>query len=123
MLPDKIPVVVQWALISSWIVEVYLKERPMGVAKNQQIEDEALHGQATDILVRAGVLKRCPVHEEITFYVSTDATPAYKLANSELTKQRADTAARKQMMDAIKAVNDEHGTDKCQICVNQRAKD
>lgn len=92
----------------------------MGYHSELQIEQQAKHESALDILVAAGTLARCPYHEECSFIDSDDVEAAYRRANFEYSRgEHQQFATRREMTDAIKAVFDEHGVFECQYCAKE----
>jgi hypothetical protein len=87
----------------------------MGRMSELQIEQGERCETALNILIAAGVLARCPMHEECTFIENDDVTAAYKLAMHQWGhgEHREFESARK-LTDKIKEVWDEHGVWDCQ---------
>src|SRR5258706_4812944 len=100
-----------------------MRRTTMGGAKQKQIEDLDLHAHATSILVKAGTLERCEMHEECTYLGSDDPKPAYAIAQAEMNRNGATPAERKEMLDMIKSVHDEHALSECPRCQDNRFKD
>jgi hypothetical protein len=86
----------------------------MGYLKSLEIEREAQWGAAQEIALRAGVLTRCDVCEDITNDGDgEEIESAYKLGNYLITQNdplvdlfKGD---RRLMTDTIQAVVDDHG--------------
>jgi len=75
---------------------------------------------AVEILIKAGVLKRCPIHEDIILAGSADIENAYRLANSLYTKGELAHVFhdRSEMTDIIKDMfNYYGGANDCPICM------
>lgn len=66
----------------------------MGWASEQDIEQWERRDAALDIVIRAGVIKRCPVHDDSTYLGDYDVEPAYKLGNYLFQQRIMGTAKR-----------------------------
>jgi hypothetical protein len=79
----------------------------MGSVKDQMFHEEAQWRGATKIAVDAGVLTRCPIHEDVVYDpLNGDNTPAYKLGNYRYLRVELEGLflSRTDMTDTIDAV-------------------
>ena len=84
----------------------------MGQAKKEMMRQEELLLAATDSAVEAGVLQRCPYHEDSVWDTGGDRSDAYRLGNARFT---GDARSRREWMDAIKNAIEQSGDD-CYYC-------
>jgi hypothetical protein len=89
----------------------------MGYAKEMMELVEEQWDVATDIAVGAGVLKRCPIHEEVYDLLGGDNQPAYKLGNYKFSAGEFGRvfSDRREMTDTIKEVIDSAAME-CGMC-------
>jgi len=88
-------------------------------------EIEGMRDTALEILFEAGVLRRCPIHEDSILSGSADIEAAYKLANYLFTKGSEEWGLphifqdRREMTDTIKEVYNFQcgGADGCGWCM------
>jgi hypothetical protein len=73
---------------------------------------------ALSILLQAGVLNLCAVHEDTVIEGSGDIEAAYKLGNSKFTAAELDGIfeSRREMTDYIKLVYEENADGECNQC-------
>ncbi|MEJ5117131.1 hypothetical protein WH158_06835 [Gluconobacter cerinus] len=91
----------------------------MSIAKRMMEEREALEGQATHILLEVGCLTRCPNHDDVLLENDNDLEPAYRLANTLISKGEIELPhgeGRRWFTDLIKSVFDDHLSDECYSC-------
>lgn len=90
--------------------------------------EEEIEGQrdiAVEILIKAGVLVRCPIHEDIILSGGADIADAYRLANylfsngKDEWELQHDFRDRLEMTDTIKEMYEWHGggADECALCM------
>jgi hypothetical protein len=90
----------------------------MGFAKDQLLREEAQRQEAIKIAVDAGVLKRCPYHEDVVLdTLGGDNVPAYKLGNYRLSQGELNGvfSSPREMTDAIAAAVKDSGME-CGFC-------
>ena len=93
----------------------------MGEAKRLQEKEEAKQQIALQMAIEAGVIARCPVHDDFTFKGSKDIQEAYKLGNAKFNKSELKELfkTRREMTDLIKdVVEDNIFPDECYYCSN-----
>ena len=83
-------------------------------------EDDVLREAAEEIAIRARILKRCPLHEEIVHATGQDNYEvAYRIANKLVTEEDSLVAPfegnRRKLTDLIKSICDEYML-RCPIC-------
>jgi len=89
--------------------------------------EEELQGQrdiAVEILIKAGVLARCPIHEDIIIAGGADIEDAYKLGNYLFTNGKDEWELQhvfqnpREMTDRIKEMFEYHGgVNECTLCM------
>jgi len=88
-------------------------------------ETEGKRSIAEEILIKASVLERCPIHEDIILAGGADIEDAYKLANYLFTNGKDEWELqhafrdRREMTDTIKEMFEWHGggADECGLCM------
>lgn len=91
----------------------------MGAAKRQLEEANDARQIALGVLIDAGLLKECPLHDDAFIDTSDDITSAYKLANSLITLGRLILPSgydRQAFSDEIKQAYEEEAWDSCARC-------
>jgi hypothetical protein len=90
--------------------------------------EEEIEGKRTiaeEILIKVGVLARCPIHEDIILAGGGDIEDAYKLGNYLFTNGKDEWELqhefrdRREMTDTIKEMFEWHGggADECGLCM------
>ncbi len=83
----------------------------MSLTKRMMEEQQEKCETAKDVAVRAGVLERCEVCDEVTNAYAEDTETAYKLANTLISRGdplvEAFNGDRRELTDLIKEVVDE----------------
>jgi hypothetical protein len=96
----------------------------MGFMKHEMERISALKGTALSVLVKAGTLKECELHEGYFWEGSGNLVAAYKLANYMITKGEIDVDDRREFSDIIKKTYEEWwALDDCAYCDHVLSKD
>lgn len=90
----------------------------MGRAKDEMMRQEAQIEEATEIAVKAGVLKRCEYHPDIVWDNFGEHEEAYKIGNAMYSAGELQTrfASRRELTDAIKSAIAQAGIGPCPAC-------
>ena len=90
----------------------------MGGAKRALEEADQRLQIGIEIGICAGVLERCPLHEECYWETREDKTEAYKVASAMMRDGDpiVDGADRQDVLDGVKAAIAEAGIDGCAHC-------
>ena len=90
----------------------------VGLTKRLMELCEAQLGEASNIAVEAGALKRCELHPDVVWDAFGDPSVAYRISNVRFTagELQTDFASRRELTDAIKEAIDESGLGGCWLC-------
>jgi hypothetical protein len=98
------------------------QETIMGQAKNEMMRIEGLEAQGADVLVIAGALKRCDMHEHILIIQDdSDALKSAYAIGTNMVKAGEVDGTREEFMDSIKSAY-ENGVDECYTCAKLMAE-
>lgn len=98
----------------------------MSQAKRQLEEEQEQREVTVDLLIKAGVLKRCESHEEVVFSTGEgELETAYKMGNAGWSSYSQTFKSRRDMTDKILAMSTDvdYANDKCEQCESRYQRD